>query len=97
MVGVEGVACALQNHSGTNKQNPQSARRNNFPGEQPPQWLLPLLENLSASNYPGAANMKEHATAEWPAQSSESHDGRHRKERPLPALAPSWKATVAMP
>ena len=37
------------------KQNPQSVRRNNFPGEQIPQWFLLLSENLSASNYPGAA------------------------------------------
>ena len=37
------------------EQNPQSVRRNNFPGEQIPQWFLLLSENLSASNYPGAA------------------------------------------
>jgi hypothetical protein len=37
------------------KQNPQSARRNNFPGEQIARRFLFLLENLSASNYPGAA------------------------------------------
>jgi hypothetical protein len=30
-------------------------RRNNFPGKQIPQWFLLLSENLSASNYPGAA------------------------------------------
>ena len=47
-------------------------------------------------NHTGTS-MKEHATAGWPAQSSESHDGRRRKERPLPAFAPSWKAMVAMP
>ena len=38
------------------KQNPQSVRRNNFPGAQIPQWFLLLSENLSASNYPGAAS-----------------------------------------
>jgi hypothetical protein len=37
------------------KQNAQSVRRNNFPGEQIPQWFLLLSENLSTSNYPGAA------------------------------------------
>src|SRR6266446_9528269 len=37
------------------KQNPQSARRNNFPGKQISRWFLLLSENLSASNYPGAA------------------------------------------
>ena len=37
------------------EQRPQSVRRNNFPGEQIPQWFLLLSENLSASNYPGAA------------------------------------------
>src|SRR5882672_5130338 len=37
------------------EQNPQSARRNNFQGEQIPRWFLLLSENLSASNYPGAA------------------------------------------
>ena len=36
------------------EQNPQSARRNNFLGEQISRWLLLLSENLSASNYPGA-------------------------------------------
>jgi aerobic carbon-monoxide dehydrogenase large subunit len=39
----------------TGKQNPQSARRNNFPGEQISRRFLLLSENLSASNYPGAA------------------------------------------
>ena len=38
------------------KQHPQSTRRNNFPGEQIPEWYLLLSKNLSASNYPGAAN-----------------------------------------
>src|SRR6266702_4581566 len=38
------------------KQNPQSARRNNFPGEQISRRFLLLSENLSASNYPDAAN-----------------------------------------
>jgi hypothetical protein len=38
------------------KQNPQSARRNNFSGEQIFRWVLLLSENLSASNYPGAAH-----------------------------------------
>src|SRR6266699_1104936 len=47
------------------KQNPQSARRNNFPGEQISRWfqfrLFQLLsENLSASNYPGAADNGPH-------------------------------------
>jgi hypothetical protein len=37
------------------KQNPQSARRNNFPGGQIYRWFLLLSEHLSASNYPGAA------------------------------------------
>lgn len=37
------------------KQNPQSARRNNFSGEQISWGFLLLPENLSASNYPGAA------------------------------------------
>jgi NADPH:quinone reductase-like Zn-dependent oxidoreductase len=37
------------------EQNPQSARRNNFPGEQISRRFLLLSENLSASNYPGAA------------------------------------------
>src|SRR3989442_10419139 len=37
------------------KQNPQSARRNNFPGGQISRWFLLLSEHLSASNYPGAA------------------------------------------
>jgi hypothetical protein len=30
-------------------------RRNNFSGAQILQWFRPLVENLSASNYPGAA------------------------------------------
>jgi hypothetical protein len=38
------------------QQNPQSARRNNFPGEQKSRWFLLLSEHLSASNYPGAAS-----------------------------------------
>jgi hypothetical protein len=38
-----------------NEQNPQNARRNNFPGDQISRWLLLLAENLSTSNYPGAA------------------------------------------
>src|SRR6185436_7109105 len=38
-------------------QHPQSTRRNNFPGEQIPEWYLLLSKNLSASNYPGAAKM----------------------------------------
>jgi hypothetical protein len=37
------------------KQSPQSARRNNCPGEQISRWFLVRSENLSASNYPGAA------------------------------------------
>jgi Resolvase, N terminal domain len=37
------------------EQNPQSARRNNFPGEQIARRFLLLSKNLSASNYPGAA------------------------------------------
>jgi hypothetical protein len=37
------------------KQNPQSRRRNPFPGGQISQWFRLLPENLSASNYPGAA------------------------------------------
>jgi hypothetical protein len=37
------------------EQNPQSARRNNVSGEQISRWFLLLSENLSASNYPGAA------------------------------------------
>jgi hypothetical protein len=40
-----------------NQQNPQSARRNHFPGEQISRWLLRLSKKLSASNYPGAANL----------------------------------------
>jgi hypothetical protein len=38
------------------KQNPQSARRNNFLGEQILGGFLLLSENFSASNYPGAAH-----------------------------------------
>ena len=38
------------------KQNPHSARRNNFPDEPISRWFLRLSEALSASNYPGAAN-----------------------------------------
>jgi len=37
------------------KQNPQSARRNNFPGEQISRGFLLLSENFSALSYPGAA------------------------------------------
>jgi hypothetical protein len=37
------------------EQSPQSARRNNCPGEQISRWFLVRSENLSASNYPGAA------------------------------------------
>ena len=37
------------------KQNPQSARRNDFLGEQISRWFLLLSKNLSASNYSGAA------------------------------------------
>jgi hypothetical protein len=37
------------------EQNPQSARRNNFPGEQISRWFLLLSENFSASSYTGAA------------------------------------------
>jgi hypothetical protein len=37
------------------EQNPQSARQNNFEGQQILQWFLLCSENLSASNYPGAA------------------------------------------
>ncbi len=40
----------------TIEQNPQSARRNNFPGKQISRWFQLLSENLSASNYPGAAH-----------------------------------------
>ena len=43
------------NHLLPLKQNPQSTRRNNFPGGQISRWFLLLSENLSASNYPGAA------------------------------------------
>src|SRR6266568_2024091 len=43
------------------KQNPQSARRNNFPGEQISRWFQLLSENLFASNYPGAAYNTRHA------------------------------------
>jgi hypothetical protein len=39
------------------KQNPQSRRRNPFPGGQISQWFRLLPENLSASNYPGAAKI----------------------------------------
>src|SRR5260370_21182948 len=35
------------------KQNPQSARRNNFPDEQIFRYFLLLSANLSPSNYPG--------------------------------------------
>jgi hypothetical protein len=38
------------------EQNPQSARRNNFPSEHISRWFLLFSENLSASNYPGAAS-----------------------------------------
>jgi hypothetical protein len=41
--------------SSLDKQNPQSARRNNFPDGHISWWFLLLSENLSASNYPGAA------------------------------------------
>src|SRR5712691_5872024 len=37
------------------KQDPQSARRNNSLGGQISRWFLLLSEDLSASNYPGAA------------------------------------------
>src|SRR4029434_9411033 len=37
------------------QQNPQSARRNNVPGEQISRRFLLLSGNLSASNYPGPA------------------------------------------
>ena len=37
------------------EQHPQSARQNNFPGEQLSRGFLLLSENLSVSNYPGAA------------------------------------------
>jgi len=37
------------------QQNPQRARRNNFPGEQISGQFLLLSGNLSASNYPGPA------------------------------------------
>jgi len=37
------------------EQNPQSARRNNVPGEQISRRFLLLSGNLSASNYPGPA------------------------------------------
>jgi hypothetical protein len=50
---VEGVSDPRQT---LDKQNPQSARRNNFQGEQISRWFLLLAENLSASNYPGAAD-----------------------------------------
>jgi restriction system protein len=42
--------------SSLDKQNPQSARRNNFPDGHISWWFLLLSENLSASNYPGAAD-----------------------------------------
>src|SRR6267143_701188 len=38
------------------EQNPQSTRRNNFPGGQISRWFLLHSKNLSASNYPGAAH-----------------------------------------
>jgi hypothetical protein len=38
------------------EQNPQSARRNNVPGEQISRRFLLLSGNLSASNYPGPAS-----------------------------------------
>src|SRR5712671_4603575 len=50
----------LRRHRGDphrhSEQNPQSARRNNVSGEQISRWFLLLSENLSASNYPGAAS-----------------------------------------
>jgi hypothetical protein len=45
------------------EQNPQSARRNNFPGEQISRWFLLLSEDLSASNYPGAAHTPSFPTS----------------------------------
>src|SRR5258708_35038279 len=41
------------------KQNPRSARRNNFPGEQISRRFLLLSESLFASNYPGTACSKD--------------------------------------
>jgi hypothetical protein len=41
--------------SGIFEQNPKSVRRNNFLRGQISRWFLLLSENLSASNYPGAA------------------------------------------
>src|SRR2546423_5005265 len=52
-VGLSGQSFSLI-HPGY-EQNPQSARRNNSPGGQISRRLLRLSENLSASNYPGAA------------------------------------------
>jgi hypothetical protein len=46
--------CTIGNHTHY-EQNPQNARRNNFPGEQISRQFLLLSENLSASNYPGSA------------------------------------------
>ena len=40
------------------EQNPQSVRRNNFPGEQVSRRFLLLSEHRSASNYPGAAGFR---------------------------------------
>ncbi len=58
----------LRRHRGDphrhSEQNPQSARRNNVSGEQISRWFLLLSENLSASNYPGAANMRRDLTNE---------------------------------
>ena len=50
------LSCTGLVEGGENQQNPQSARRNNFPGEQISRRFLLFSENLSASNYLGAAN-----------------------------------------
>src|SRR5262245_22224998 len=61
------------------EQNPQSARRNNSPGGQISRWFLLLSEDLSASNYPGAATRcpfrKSCASMFWARQGVQSWPG----------------------
>src|SRR5262244_2031360 len=61
--------CLGARHPG-NKHDPQSARRNNSRGGQISRWFLLLSEDLSASNYPGAAKTEKGDTRK--------RDYRHR-------------------
>src|SRR6266481_6849346 len=70
------------------KQNPQSARRNNFPGKQISRWFLLLSEKLSASHYPGAADCLVTLSRERMAQGEHRTRTRGCFARPL-ARVPS--------